>query len=135
MSSWNGMLGECENCGVENLPICLVEEEGSFGHLVKWKHVSFQNIVTKKGEEKKKLTFVFKSTPSSDLIKYLKSKLQFFTILCLGGKTYNSRIVWRIFLATQLCQWLTSSKTTNLRFKTKCKTCTGIATKWQSWYR
>jgi hypothetical protein len=72
------LLNECGNCGAKNLPICLVEDEGSFGHLVQWKHFSFQNIVTKKGEEKKKLTLVFKSTPSFDLIKYLKPKLQFF---------------------------------------------------------
>jgi hypothetical protein len=86
---------KCENCGVENLPICLVEEEGSFGHLVKWKQFSLQNIVTNKGEEKKKSTVVYKSTLSFDFIKYLKLKLQFFVqhILCFGGKTYNSRIV------------------------------------------
>jgi hypothetical protein len=56
----------------------VIEDERSFGHLVKWKHFSFQNIVTKKGEEKKELTLVFKSTPYSDFIKYLKLKLQFF---------------------------------------------------------
>jgi hypothetical protein len=71
-------LGKCENCEVENLPICPVEEEGSFEHLVKWNQFSFQNIVTNKREEKKNLTFVFKSTLNFDFIKYLKLKFQFF---------------------------------------------------------
>jgi hypothetical protein len=72
------LLGEFENCGVENIPICPIEEEGSFGHLVKWKQFPLQNIMTNKGDEKKKTTFVYKSTLSSDFIKYLKLKLQFF---------------------------------------------------------
>jgi hypothetical protein len=56
--AWDCLLGECENCGVENLPIFPIEEEGSSRHLVRWKQFSLQNIMTNKKEEQKKLTFV-----------------------------------------------------------------------------
>jgi hypothetical protein len=72
------LLSECDNCQVENLPFCPMEEEGSFGHLVNWKHFSLEKIVTKNGEEKRKLTFVYKTTSSADFIQYLKPKLQHF---------------------------------------------------------
>ncbi len=71
-------MGECELCGVKNLPICLVEEEGSSTTIVKWKHFSMENIVTRSGEEKKNLKLVYKAIVSSELINYLKPKLQFF---------------------------------------------------------
>jgi hypothetical protein len=61
------LLIECENCGVENLAICPIEEEGISRHLVNWKHFSFQTILTKKGEEEKKLIVVYKSTTSVEL--------------------------------------------------------------------
>jgi hypothetical protein len=53
-------------------------KERSFGHLMNWKCFSLEKIVTKKGEEKKKLTLVYKSTSSVDFIQYLKPKLQHF---------------------------------------------------------
>jgi hypothetical protein len=31
------VFGDCEYCGVDNLPICLVEEEGASSALVNWK--------------------------------------------------------------------------------------------------
>jgi len=34
------LLGTCENCGVDNLPICLIEEENCFNILVNWKYYS-----------------------------------------------------------------------------------------------
>jgi hypothetical protein len=58
---------ECENCGVENLAICPIEEEGTSRHLVNWKHFSSQTILTKKGEEEKKLTVFYKSTTFAEL--------------------------------------------------------------------
>jgi hypothetical protein len=42
-SKWHDkdyLLGTRENCGVNNLPICLIEEEGCFNILVSWKHYS-----------------------------------------------------------------------------------------------
>jgi hypothetical protein len=69
------LLGECENCGVKNLAICPVEEEGTFGHLINWKHFFLQTILIRKGEEKKKLTLVYKTTMSIEFIKYLKLNL------------------------------------------------------------
>jgi hypothetical protein len=55
-----------------------VEEEGSFGHLVNWNHFSLEKFVTKKGEEKKKLTLVYRCASSTNFIQYLKPKLQHF---------------------------------------------------------
>jgi hypothetical protein len=71
------VLGECELCGVENLPVSPIEE-GSSTAIVKWKHFSMEKIVTRSGEEKKKLKIVYKATFSSELIGYLKPELQFF---------------------------------------------------------
>jgi hypothetical protein len=61
------LLSECENCGVENVAICPIEEERTSKHLVNWKHFSFQTILTKKGEEEKKLTIVYKSITFAEL--------------------------------------------------------------------
>jgi hypothetical protein len=77
-SKWHNrdyLLGTYENCGVNNLPICHVEEKGSSNILVIWKHYSTKNILTKKGEEKKKLILFYKSSSSIKLICYLKPKL------------------------------------------------------------
>jgi hypothetical protein len=68
---WHGkdcLLGTCQNCGVENLPICLVEDERSFNIFVNWKRYSTKTIFTKKGEEKKIFFFLHKSTSSIELI-------------------------------------------------------------------
>jgi len=80
-SKWHArecLLGECENCGVENLPIYPVEKDALSNSSISWKHFSFKKIITKKGKEKKKLKLVFKSTSSIEFIDYLKPKLQYF---------------------------------------------------------
>ncbi len=71
-------MGDCDLCGVDNMAICPIEEDGSSITLVKWKHFSMGQIITKRKVEKKRLQLVDKSTVSSELIAYLKSKLQFF---------------------------------------------------------
>jgi hypothetical protein len=60
------------------MPICPIEEEGASGHVVDWRCFVMQDVVTKKGETKKKLHLVAKSTTSSELISYLKPKLSYF---------------------------------------------------------
>jgi hypothetical protein len=71
------LLGTYENYGVNIFPICLLEEKGFSNILVSWKHYSIENILTKKGEEKKKLIFLHKSSSFDKLINYLKLKLQY----------------------------------------------------------
>jgi hypothetical protein len=56
LTKWHNkkcVMGECELCGVENLPICHVEEEGSSTGIVKWKLFSMEEIVIRSGEGKK----------------------------------------------------------------------------------
>ena len=72
------VFGECESCGVDFLPLCPTEEDGTSVQKVKWKRFSMENITTKKGEVKKKLTLVYKETSSAELVSYLKPKLQDF---------------------------------------------------------
>jgi hypothetical protein len=62
-------------------------------------HVSLEIIVTKKGEERKKLKLVNKSTSFSDLIEHLNPTLNilFATTLWLGGRTSSSKLFLRIF--------------------------------------
>jgi hypothetical protein len=45
--------GECDHCGVKNLALCPIEEEGTSSAIVSWKHFNMEKIVTKKGEKKK----------------------------------------------------------------------------------
>jgi hypothetical protein len=71
-------MDDCDLCGVDNLPIYPIEEEGSSNAMVKWKHFFMEQTITKSGEEKKKLKFVYKSIVSSELLEYLKPKLQLF---------------------------------------------------------
>jgi hypothetical protein len=72
------VFGECDNYGVDFLPVCPIEEEGSANKLVKWKNLSMETITTKKGQERKKLQLVYKETTSDKLVSYLKPKLQAF---------------------------------------------------------
>jgi hypothetical protein len=72
-------VGECGDCGVENLlSICLGEEFGQ-SH-VKWKYfkktVVGVNEVT--GEPRKRIREVYKQTLSAEFVTYLKPKLQKF---------------------------------------------------------
>jgi hypothetical protein len=57
-SEWHArecLFGECESYKVDIFPICLIKEDGTSNSLVSWRHFSLKKIVTKKGEEKKKL--------------------------------------------------------------------------------
>lgn len=78
LSKWHArecLLGECENCGVDNLPICPIEKNTLLDFPISWKHFSLETIVTKKGKGKKKLKLVYKTTSLVELITYLKPKL------------------------------------------------------------
>jgi hypothetical protein len=72
------VFGECDNCGVDFLPVCPIKEEGSASKLVKWKHFSMETITTRKGQKRKKLQLVYKETTFNKLVSYLKPKLQGF---------------------------------------------------------
>jgi hypothetical protein len=72
------VFGKCQDYGVENLTFYPIEEEGISNVLVHGKHFSMETIVMKKGEEKKKLKLMDKSTNSKEFIQYLTPKLQYF---------------------------------------------------------
>ncbi len=69
------LLGTYENCDVDIIPICLVKEKCFSNILVRLKRYSIENILIKKGVEKKKLIFLHKSSYFDKLINYLKPKL------------------------------------------------------------
>jgi hypothetical protein len=71
-------MGVCDLCGVDILLVYLVEEEGSSSAMVKLKHFSMENIIIRREEKRKKLRLFYKSIIFSELIQYLKPKLQFF---------------------------------------------------------
>jgi hypothetical protein len=80
-SRWNRrecLMGDCDLCGVDNMAICHIEEEGSSNAMMKWKHFSMEQIIIKRGEEKKKFKLVYKSNVSTNLKEYLKPNFQFF---------------------------------------------------------
>jgi hypothetical protein len=72
------VFGDCDNCGVDFLHVCPFEEEGIEKHIIKWKHFAMEKIITKKGEERKKLQLVYKETTSDQFLSYSKPKLQEF---------------------------------------------------------
>jgi hypothetical protein len=72
------LFGNCVNCGVDFLPLCPIEEEGSSSSLVKWKHFAMETITTKTGLQRKKLQLVYEETTSDKLVSYLKPKLKTF---------------------------------------------------------
>ena len=72
------LFGTCVNCGVEYLPICPIEEDGGSNSFEKWKHFAMETIITRKGEEKKKLQLIYEETTLEKLISYLKPKVQAF---------------------------------------------------------
>ena len=69
---------DCDNCGVDFLPLCPIEEDGLEKYIVKWKHFAMGKIITKKGEVRKKLQLVYKETTFDQFLSYLKPKLQEF---------------------------------------------------------
>jgi hypothetical protein len=72
------MFGTCGNYGVDNLALCLDEEDGTSRVVVYWKCLSMEKVLTKKGEEKKKLKLLHMQINSIEFIWYLKPKLQYF---------------------------------------------------------
>jgi hypothetical protein len=57
-SKWHAqdcMFGTCGNYGVDNLALCLDEEDGTSPIVVCWKCFNMEKVLNKKGEEKKKL--------------------------------------------------------------------------------
>jgi len=72
------LFGLCDDCGVDYLPICPIEEEGTSDIKVFWKRFEMKTIVTSQREEKQKSHLAYKSTTSDKFIDYLKLKLQFF---------------------------------------------------------
>jgi hypothetical protein len=53
---------------VDNLALCVEEDEGSSIAIVCWKHFNMEKIVIKKSEEKKKLKFMHMETNSREFI-------------------------------------------------------------------
>jgi hypothetical protein len=74
----NCVFGTCKGYNVDNLALCLDEEEGTLGVVVSWKCFSMKKVVIKKGEEKKKLKLMHMEANSKEFILALKSKLQYF---------------------------------------------------------
>jgi hypothetical protein len=69
------LLGTYENCGVDIILICLIEEKCFLNILMSLKHYCIKKILTKKGKENKKLIFLHKSSSFDKLINYIKPKL------------------------------------------------------------
>lgn len=69
------MFRTCDNCGVDNQAFCPDEEKGTLFAIESWKRFSMEKIVTKKGEEKKKLELMHREINSRELILYFKPKL------------------------------------------------------------
>jgi hypothetical protein len=53
--AWDYMFGTCGNYGVENLVVYLDEEDDHSSSIICLKCFSMEKVVSKKGEEKKKL--------------------------------------------------------------------------------
>jgi len=72
------LYGECDKCGVDKLPLCPAEVDGSDGQQVEWRRFALEEVLSKKGKIMKKLNLVYMKTTFDVLIEYLKPKLQAF---------------------------------------------------------
>ena len=72
------LYGECGRCGVQKLPLCPDEEEGTDGREVEWRRFAYEETLSKKGKVLKKLNLVYKKTAADVFFDYLKPKLQAF---------------------------------------------------------
>ena len=72
------LYGECGRCGVQKLPLCPDEEEGTDGREVEWRRFAYEETLSKKGKVLKKLNLVYKKTTADVFFDYLKPKLQAF---------------------------------------------------------
>ena len=73
------LLGECINCGVQNLRIC--PSEVSSEKLVKWKRTGYEIIgVGEDGKPKKAIKVIYCETKPVELIDYCKSKIADFIV-------------------------------------------------------
>ncbi len=72
------LYGECSMCGVDKLPLCPAEVDGSDGRVVEWRRFAMEEVISKKGKVMKKLNLVYKKTSSPVFLEYLKPKLQAF---------------------------------------------------------
>ncbi len=127
-------MGDCDLCGVDNLPIYLVEEEGSSNAIGEMETFFYGTYYYQKWGGKK-LKFVSKSIVSSELMEYPKPKLQFFVHHNFVAKLQIwSNLVWKISQMMWWFLWLILQKTTTLKFRTKCNPCTNIVTKWPFWF-
>jgi len=76
---WDCLLGDCLNCGIQNLRICPCEV--SSDKLVNWKCTGYENIsVGEDGKPKKAIKITYCETKPSKLIDYIKPKLSQFIV-------------------------------------------------------
>ncbi len=72
-------MGECDECGVGILPLCLEKYEPTM--TISYKCIGYEVVGrTNEGKEKKIPKVDWKKTIPIDLIEYLKPKLQFFIV-------------------------------------------------------
>jgi hypothetical protein len=72
------LYGNCPNCGVQKLYLCLEEKNVIDEWLVKWRRYALEQTKSKNEKPLRKLTLVYKNTSLNEFIEYLKSKLQHF---------------------------------------------------------
>lgn len=72
------IFGECDACGIELLRVCPFEEQGDSNRKLQWKRFEMVDVLTTKGEQRKKLQLVYKETTSDEFLAYFNPKLQLF---------------------------------------------------------
>jgi len=70
------LCGQCNDYGIKNNPLCLVECNGFYSTVVDWKRFAMETTMSKVEHPLKKLTFVYKETNNEKSIEYFKPKLQ-----------------------------------------------------------
>ncbi len=91
------LYGQSNDCGIEKIPLCLVECNGSNSTMVEWKRFVMETTMSKAKHCLKKLTFVYDKTNNEKSIEYFKPKLQKFVknnfVLRWQNKQFKSSIV------------------------------------------
>ncbi len=119
------LFGECNECGVKNVVVCLVKSSGVDPRIVEWRWFAMEITLSRAGHPLKKPTLVYKRTTSNEMLDYLKPKLQVFV-------RHNFNVQWqdkhfkmciKSFPIGTVVQLLILFRTTILRCKMRFNAC------------
>lgn len=73
------VMGTCNECGIEKLPLCPAEVSASGGYLLRWKCFRYEEVgKTMDGKPRKRIKETFMETSPSVFLDYMRPKIKEF---------------------------------------------------------